>query len=133
MNFLRFQTRINTDIYGAFRMLTKVEKISKWTQVSAEYMESTPYTQVVWQFKDAPSYEFNLMKCAAKTEYCTEIHLIIKLNSEFISNENETKDDFIALESAKAIALLESLRKHFNKDWIIQDRDLTAGILRGSF
>ena len=46
--------------------------------------------------------------------------------------EKEVFDEVIDIESAKAIALLESLRKHFNKEWIIRDQDLTAGILRGS-
>ena len=132
MNFLRFQTRINTDIYDAFRFLTKNDKISKWTQLRAENMEQTPYTQVVWQFNDAPDYEFNIMKCAVKTEYCTEIHMIVKFDKAYNLTEKEVFDEVINIESAKAIALLESLRKHFNKEWTIRDQDLTAGILRSS-
>ncbi len=132
MNFLRFQTRINTDIYDAFRFLTKNDKISKWTQLRVENMEQTPYTQVVWHINNAPIYEFNIMKCALKTEYCTEIHMIVRFDKVYNLTEKEVFEEVIDIESAKAIALLESLRKHFNKEWIIRDQDLTAGILRGS-
>ncbi|MDH8679621.1 hypothetical protein QE109_15785 [Fusibacter bizertensis] len=135
MNFLRFQVRLNTDIYNAYRSLVNIEKILKWTEVRASSITGVPYSQVSWEFEDALDYEFNIMQCAVKTEYCTEIHMLIKLDAINSSkfNEVEALDDFIKSESAKANALLESLRKHFNKDWVIQDRDLTAGILKGSF
>jgi len=69
--------------------------------------------------------EIRLMKCTSMTEYCSEIHL---LQHGFGETEAESvlKDRYLALWQEK----LETLRKHVNGKWIIEDRDLTLDLFR---
>ncbi len=69
--------------------------------------------------------EVNFMMGTSDTEYCTEIHV---LHKGLIDND-EGKDFFTAFWQAK----LDTLRKHFNGDWVIEDKDMVLSILKGSF
>jgi len=68
------------------------------------------------------SVEINFMPCTSKTEYCTEIHLV----------HRNTKDEQ-AFMSRFWDEKLDKLRKYFNNDWIIEDRDLVLSDLKGGF
>lgn len=123
MNFLRHQTRIMSDVYRAYRFLTVPEAIKKWCTWSYEILERTPYEHVVWRVTGSEgimiNLSFHLMKCASKTEYCTEIHVIT-------TAEGATLEDY----KEEVKQLLECLRFYFNKTWVILDTDLTASQLR---
>ncbi|BEP30056.1 hypothetical protein [Helicovermis profundi] len=70
--------------------------------------------------------EFSFMKCGPNTEFCTEIHLIQK---EF----EETKDqDTINFFSKFWDEKLDALREIFNKEWIIEDDDISLPYFKGS-
>ncbi|HAS74653.1 MAG TPA: hypothetical protein DCS67_10960 [Clostridiales bacterium UBA8960] len=132
MNFIRLQTRLNTDVYGAYRSLTNPEKIVKWLGHEHVDLVGDPFQSVIWQNygteANAQKLEFFLMKCASKTEYCTEVHLLIKFSAPMACTDQAYEKI-----NNTSLQLLEALRKHFNKDWVIQDRDLTAGVFRQSF
>jgi hypothetical protein len=87
-----------------------------------------PYERVEWVLPDeALRLTFNMMKCTSKTEYCTEVHLIVAtLDGTALS------DDVEKAWKAKAAQLIEQLRAHYNKDWVILDADLSLSQLRGS-
>lgn len=123
MNFLRHQTRIIADVYRAYRFLTQPEAVGKWCKRSYEVLDSNPYDQVTWRMTgsdgNALSLTFHLMKCASKTEYCTEIHVIT-------TGEVQDLGDY----RAEVQLLLEDIRVYFNKSWVILDTDLTASQLR---
>ncbi|MBF4695660.1 hypothetical protein ISU02_21405 [Fusibacter sp. Q10-2] len=70
-------------------------------------------------------FVFYRMNCIQKTEYCTEIHLIVEPAGEVILPESVIREI--------GEGLLDLIRKKYNKDWIILDSDLNASILRGSF
>ena len=132
MNFIRFQTRLNTDIYGAYRSLTNPDKINQWLGRKLDAVAGEPFQSVIWKgyvpYENMETLEFYIMKCASKTEYCTEVHL--KVNFDVPLEQTDAQYGEI-YELTKGI--LEALRKHFNKDWVIQDKDLTAGVFRQSF
>lgn len=123
MNFLRHQTRILADVYRAYRFLTVPEAVGKWCKRSYEVLESNPYEQVIWRITGSDgntlSLSFHLMKCASKTEYCTEIHVITTSDASIMEDYKEEVEQ-----------LLEMLRVYFNKSWVILDTDLTASQLR---
>ncbi|MCA0385129.1 MAG: hypothetical protein LCH34_05945 [Firmicutes bacterium] len=121
MILLRNHTRLHGDIYAVYRKLSKREQIEKWTNDAVEVLECVPYDRVSWRVTlegEAVILTFHLMRCAVKTEYCTEVHAVCD-NSEHLEDLKQPLAD-----------LLEKLRRHFNKDWVIQDRDLTAGTFR---
>lgn len=70
-------------------------------------------------------FNFYRMNCIQKTEYCTEIHLVVEPVGDVILSES------ILSEIGEGI--LDLIRKRYNNDWVILDSDLNAGILRGSF
>lgn len=127
MNFIRLETRIYTDINNGYRYLTNPSKIEKWTQKKPNKTEQEQFSWVVWHFEESDYiYTFNLMRCGVKTEYCTEIHLMITHPSGSIE---ETLQESVR---AEATALLDALRFEFNKEWVITDRDLSASFFKGS-
>lgn len=132
MNFIRLQTRLNTDIYGAYRSLTNPEKMLQWLGEKHMDLIGNPYQSVLWQnygeYPNTKTLEFYLMKCASKTEYCTEVHFLVKFDTSL--ERTDAAYQAVHMESER---ILEALRKHFNKDWVIQDKDLTAGVFRQSF
>ena len=140
MKFVRVSTRLFCDIYEAFRGLTKDSRLEIWSEKKDsiisigdekyvfDFGSFLTNQSVIWILPDDNvKFIFNLMKCAAKTEYCTEVHLIIeKLDALEIDDTEKVKYEIIGA------LLLEQLRKHYNKDWVILDTDLHLGQLRGS-
>ncbi|WP_240839389.1 SRPBCC domain-containing protein [Acidaminobacter sp. JC074] len=80
------------------------------------------FDMITAEAKLPSSVEFNFMPCTSKTEYCTEIHLIHR-------NTGEDQDIMSRFWDEK----LDKLRKHFNNDWVIEDRDLVLSVLKGGF
>lgn len=68
--------------------------------------------------------EVHLMMCTARTEYCTEVHLLFKCFGSGAAEE-ALRDRYSAFWSER----LERLRHKTNGDWIIQDQDLTLSTL----
>lgn len=67
---------------------------------------------------------FYRMNCIGKTEYCSEVHLMV----EPIGNSEIDE----ALFDQMGQYILDQIRKRYNKDWVILDSDLNASILKGS-
>lgn len=131
MNFIRLSTRLHTDVYEAYRGLIKTAKIEKWYDQALPKVIGDPYHKIIWQFdarelKDVV-LEFYLMKCAVKTEYCTEVNILVRFDAPM-----DSTDSIYMTVHESCSRIIESLRKYYNKDWIIQDKDLTAGIFRQS-
>lgn len=128
MNFVRLSTRLHTDIYEAYRYLSRADKIEKWLGMINPDVTGEPYQKVVWHLQETNvTLEFYLMKCAVKTEYCTEVNLLVRFTTS-----TQIHDSHREVDNHKYALILESLRKYINKDWVIQDKDLTAGVFRQS-
>ena len=131
MKFIRLHTRLHADVYEAYRSLTRADRIEKWLGKAHVEVEGEPYQSVVWHVREGnlkhAMLEFYIMKCAVKTEYCTEVNLLIRFTEAFEPTDEHTEN---SIDSCKQV--LERLRKHYNKEWVIQDKDLTAGIFRQS-
>lgn len=131
MLFLRDSVRLNTDVYGAFRYLTKATYIEKWWHEMPEIINDEPYERVTWKLKtseDMPiKLAFHIMRCAVKTEYCTEIHLVIP----FEKDTDRSSETYLEAQRFGA-RVLEMLRVHFNKKWVITDKDLSLSEFRQS-
>lgn len=135
MNFVRNQVRLNCDLNTAYKSLTNLAKIADWESESPKEILSDNKNYVQWmvqipfELEDQSTalnqayfkLEFYLMSCTESTEYCTEIHMITKLNEEDSHHLNQYSK-----------ALLEKLRFYFNKSWVIQDKDLTLSSLKRS-
>ncbi|MCD4713280.1 MAG: hypothetical protein K8R73_08365 [Clostridiales bacterium] len=124
--FIRRKTRLNTDVINALRMLSSIERIQKWTTDIPEHIEKMTDNHVVWKYDDFDKqsiiFEFYLMQCTQKTEYCTEIQLLLKtIDEKEPPNESATH---------KAESVLENIRFKFNQSWIIEDKDLNSSLLK---
>jgi len=86
------------------------EKLIKFDMITPEAFQSGPV-------------EVNFMPCTTDTEYCTEIHIIHR-------GVPEEEQNFMSKFWDEKLNLL---REYFNKDWIIEDRDLVLSVLKGSF
>ena len=124
--FIRRKTRLNTDVINALRMLSSIERIQKWTKDIPDHIEKKTDNHVVWMYDDFDKqrliFEFYLMQCTQKTEYCTEIQLLLKTGDEK-EPPNETA-------TQKAEKVLEDIRFKFNQSWIIEDKDLNSSLLK---
>lgn len=132
MRFVRNQVRLNCDLNTAYRSMTNQVKIDQWSSVVPVDINSENQNVICWSVNIPMSndesektnlhlLEFNIMSCTESTEYCTEIHLITR----FSSDEKDQLDRY-------SKTLLEKLRFHFNKSWVIQDKDLTLSSLKRS-
>ena len=135
MRFVRNQVRLNCDLNTAYKSLTNQTKIDQWSNVVPVDIKRENQNAICWSVnipmsdeENASSeganlhlLEFNMMSCTESTEYCTEIHLITK----FLGDERDQLNHY-------SKALLEKLRVHFNKSWVIQDKDLTLSSLKRS-
>ncbi len=101
---------------------------------SATILEKSFEKKIRFDFKLPTKYkdgfhnstvEINFMMAASKTEYCTEIHVLHK----GLLDNIETKEFFSEFWKEK----LEILRKNYNGDWIIEDKDMVLSVLKGSF
>ena len=121
MVFFRVQTRLFCDVNSAFRALTHPESISKWSSLIPKHMDGVKPEKVFWTELSGVlskyQLEFYVMNCTEETEYCSEIHVLLKCGGEAFRLEEDEK--------ANLLALMEDLRTHFNKEWRISEFDLT--------
>ncbi len=152
MNFIHEKIRINASITQAMRFFLIEKEVSKWlgeatieNKETGQYKLNLTFDDVNWtsdttilkkSFERLIKFdmitpgallsgpvEVNFMPCTSKTEYCTEIHLI---HRNVPDNEQEMMSNFWHHK-------LNHLRKRFNGDWIIEDRDLVLSVLKGGF
>lgn len=149
-NFGHYKVRLNASITQAMRFFLIEKEIEKWFghAIQVENKKNGPYhlefshngidfkSQTIILEKDferrikfdmmtpglnKTSVEIFFMPCTSKTEYCTEIHVLHREVQEaeqaFFQSFWETK--------------LDVLRTYFNKDWVIEDRDLVLSVLKG--
>ncbi len=125
MHFVRNKTRLKEDIYHVMNSLTSRDKISKWTKLSPVEIDDTQMQRIDWTVAYEGDHliecQFHIMRCAAKAEFCTEVHLVT------VVSHDDAK--FI---DAFSKALLEELRFSYNKTWVIGDNELSADIFRQS-
>lgn len=152
MQFIHDKVRLNASITQSMRFFLIGREIDKWLgkAVAAEnkiggiyHLElehedhkwSSETTILEKDFERLFKFEFVtpkgiltlvevfFMPCTSKTEYCTEIHLMHK----GVSSEEE------AFIQSFWHDKLNLLRQIFNKDWIIEDRDLVLSVLKGGY
>ena len=157
--FIHQSVRLNTTITSAMRSFLIEKEVSKWlcdvksieNKVDGIYHIDLTCGNETWESKtkilekefeklikfelevpeafkagvDNSLVEINFMLCASETEYCTEIHVLHK----GLKNDEKTKIFFNEFWKEK----LNILRKQFNDDWIIENRDLVLSVLKGSF
>lgn len=121
MIFFRVQTRLFCDVNSAFRALSQPERIAKWSSLIPSQIDDKKHEQVLWTdlagILSKYQLEFYVMNCTESTEYCSEIHALLKCGGEpFVLAEDE-KTYFLAV--------IEDLRAHFNREWRISDFDLS--------
>lgn len=145
--FIHQSTRVNSEIFMAFQMFTKKEKIELWLcdeasvednkfeiqmnheeftfnnkGSSIQSIERDKKIVLAWQDEEASIVEINFMQCTSRTKFCTEIHVVHR------NIENEEKKQFYKQFWQEA---LDALRYYYNKDWVITDRELTLTKLTG--
>lgn len=152
MKFIHKKVRLNASITQAMRFFLIEKEVSKWlgnaqidNKIGGNYHLDLEYNDKNWsshttileksferlikfdmitpEAQISGPVEVNFMPCTTKTEYCTEIHLI---HRNVPDQEQSVMENFWNEK-------LNSLRQHFNDDWIIEDRDLVLSILRGGF
>jgi len=156
MQFVHKTIRLSCDLNRAFRFLTRPEMIGKWSgseaqvelKTSGVYIlsnsesgfttenskildyEREKHLHILWKDSEHTSEDFDLliriMPCRSDTEFCAELHLLFKHNSRALTDGETT------FYSEYFENLLESLRLYQNKDWVIQDSELTMSWLKGS-
>lgn len=155
MQFIHKSTRLSCDLGRAFRFLTNSDMIKKWSGYEAhiELKQDGEFTlqsdngldtkgsiilkyerekvlQVKWKdsFNAEETYDLTVqfMPCKSDTEYCSELHLMFKnLNRALKDDEAEFYNTYFE-------TFFETLRVYQNKDWVIQDSDLSMSYLVGS-
>jgi len=152
--FLHTSTRLYTDVRKAYTRFTKVEELEKWfaqdiqetpsvgQSLSGTFEEldknfsnltysalnkeenirfSCPFNLVENDSNnDNYEVEIKFMQCTSETYYCTEIHL---MQYGFDDTEESIHARTVYLEFWKN--KLDVLRELINKDWVIQDSELT--------
>ncbi|MGB3366020.1 MAG: SRPBCC domain-containing protein [Acidaminobacteraceae bacterium] len=148
--FIHKSTRLNCDLTMAYRYFAVDKLANKWMSNDCEINLKTR----VYNFKSQErnhtgttiedfnreeililnlsdnlcdkemKVEITFMKCATRTEFCSEIHVVHK-------GFDLKDDDYMYYQNYWEEAL-DMLRKIHNRDWIIADGDLSLGILQGS-
>ena len=155
MQFIHKSTRLSCDLGRAFRFLTRPEMLTKWSgyqasidlKVDGSYdlvsqeglntkgslikkYEREKLVQICWKdtYNPNDTYELTIqfMPCKSDTEYCSELHLMFKNVNRKLEKEEST------LYSELFASMFEKLRHYQNKDWVIQDSDLSMSYLTGS-
>jgi len=150
MNFLHKKVRLNASITQAMRFFLINKEVEKWlgrasidNKEGGQYKLDLNFEDQAWtsdttilekSFERLIKFdmitpgaslsgpvEINFMPCTSETEYCTEIHLI----------HRNLPDSEQALMSKFWDQKLNHLRKYFNGDWIIEDRDMILSVLKG--
>jgi len=126
MNFVRNKIRLKGDMNHVIKHLTLYDAIIKWSKVVPTQIDKDQFQRVDWKVTYDGAHiidcQFHVMRCAIKTEYCTEVHLVA-----MVSEEDHAQIDVFSK------ALLEALRVHYNKAWVIGDNELNASIFRESY
>jgi hypothetical protein len=142
--FTHFKVRLFCELSRAERWLTEPDMLNRWLKedtVSFEVQMVQRREKVVAQWNSVEGnmekccgrLEFNLMQCATRTLYCTEIHLMVYPQFEGVSTQNPADlEAWRAETKTHWSSRLEALRACVNGDWVIEDRDLTRSILKGS-
>lgn len=148
--FIHKYTRLNCDLTMAYRYFVVDKLANNWlgseceidlkakiydfksnarSHVGTSIEEFNREEVLVLSLKDDIStkcmkVEIKFMKCASRTEYCTEVHLM--------HHGFETKDEDYLYYLKFWEESFDLLRKIHNRDWVISDGDLSLGILMGS-
>ncbi|MDO9591891.1 MAG: hypothetical protein Q7I98_01715 [Erysipelotrichaceae bacterium] len=142
--FTHFKVRLFCELSRAERWLTEPDMLNRWLKEDADSYEiqmvqrrekvAARWNPAELSAKKCGEHlEFNLMQCATRTLYCSEIHLMVYPQVEGSSNQSPADVDAWRTETkAYWTSRLEALRVCVNGDWVIEDRDLTRSILKGS-
>lgn len=145
--FIHQSTRVNSEIFMAYQMFTKKEKIELWlcdeATVADDHYELQMNDEkfsfnnrgsrilsknrdekivIEWHDEGVSEVEINFMQCSSRTKFCTEIHVLHKGLSTV--EQQQFYQQFWQ-------EALDTLRYYYNKDWVITDRDLTLTKLTG--
>lgn len=148
MKFIHHKVRLNASITQGMRYFLMTKEVNKWlgqcdveSKVGGGYNLDLAFDDVTWKShgtlvekefekrilfnmmtpqNNVTEVEVYFMPCTSKTEYCTEIHLMHR----HTGSETEFMDAFWRNK-------LDILRQYFNKDWVIEDRDLVLSVLKG--
>lgn len=147
-DFIRESTRLYSDLGGAFRKFTVEKEAKKWMgdNVFVDLKDRISFVRLVEGYKFIISWpiqsferEKNLkvnwnsgklkgdvdilfMNCKQSTEYCTEVQVMHR-------GVSSLSDEELRVYKAFWKDYLESIRALCNKDWIIEDKDLSSSIL----
>jgi len=146
--FIHTRIRLFCELHRAQRWLTHEDFMARWLKDEMNQLEITdiePREKIVgfWNSMDDQGnslkdpVEFHLMTCASKTQYCSEIHLVVHPDparfGQRLGGMNEPEHQKIEAWRQAALVIwkqrLESLRQCVNGDWVIEDRDLNRGVL----
>lgn len=146
--FIHTRVRLFCELHRAQRWLTHEDFMGKWlmeemNQLEIVDVEPREKVECLWTsmddqsntFKDAAV--FHMMLCGARTQYCTEIHLMVHPDTKRFGMRpgDAAEPDREVAEVWRKSALddwkrrLESLRQCVNGDWVIEDRDLNRSVL----
>jgi|GEM_PF-3107169 len=146
--FIHTRTRLFCELHRAQRWLTHEDFVGKWlkeemNQLEIVGIEPREKVECFWRsiddqgntFKD--SAVFHMMPCGERTQYCTEIHLMVHPDTARFGMRSVAADEpgHEPVEAWRKSALdcwkqrLESLRQCVNGDWVIEDRDLNRSVL----
>jgi hypothetical protein len=139
--FIHDRTRLFCELHRAQKWLTQDDFLTQWLPGVPDNFEVTdiqPREKVVAVWKTigkeglliTERLEFHMMPCASRTQYCTEIHLMIFPDPREVSDQEDEGRQYWR----RATALfwkdrLEALRRCVNGDWVIEDKDLNRSIL----
>lgn len=160
-DFFRISTRLNCDIFAAYRFFTNPVKINKWTSVDENFRMGigNPYT--INPFRDEISsigtsvtdfetnqyislnwHDSKFFRSENSKQCKVEIYFMkCTSNTEYcteiqilVSGWKRYEWDAELFEAYKEYFQnwIEELRKTVNGKWVIQDRDLNLKELRGS-
>lgn len=146
--FIHTRIRLFCELHRAQRWLTHEDFLVKWLKEEMNQLEITdtlPREKVegFWKSLDVQGnlvkdrLEFHMMPCASRTQYCTEIHLVVYPDpGQFGLTEADTggpSGEVLEVWRHSTMEMwkrrLESLRLCVNGDWVIEDRDLNRGVL----
>lgn len=146
--FIHTRTRLFCELHRAERWLTHKDFLVKWLKEDTEKLEiidieTREKIEAFWKTLDENDNQikdrvvFHLMPCASRTQYCTEIHVVVHPDSarfgvlaeELGSLETEVFEDWRKTAQRLWKQRLEALRECVNGDWVIEDKDLTRAVL----
>lgn len=141
--FIHLKVRLFCELIRTEQWLTTADKMKCWLDGDVDSLKVIEVTRrekvtAVWadlseDLDRQDRIEFHLMNCADRTLYCSEVHLMVYPDaSRQLKASSPECEQWRSENKASWEARLEKLRKCINKDWVIEDRDLTRSILKGS-